>query len=33
MAEDCLLAQPIERLLWRKLTPALDEPAAIYDQI
>ena len=31
MAEDCILAQPIERLLWRKLTLKLGEAAAIYD--
>ena len=31
LAEDCLLAQPIECLLTRKLPLKLDESAAIYD--
>jgi len=31
VAENCLLAQPIERLLWRKLPLKLAGPAAIYD--
>jgi len=34
MAEDCLLAQPIERqLYWRNPTLKLGETAAIYDPI
>ena len=31
LAENCLLAQPIERLLWRKLPLKLAGPVAIYD--
>jgi len=31
LAEDYLLAKPIERLLTRKLPLSLDESAAIYD--
>jgi hypothetical protein len=31
LAEVCLLAQPIEGLLWRKLTLKLGEAVAIYD--
>jgi hypothetical protein len=31
LAEDCLLAQAVERLLWRKLPPNLDASAAIFD--
>jgi hypothetical protein len=31
VAENCLLAQPIEGLLTRKLPLKLDESAAIYD--
>ena len=31
LAKDCLLARQHESLLLRKLTPVLDESAAIYD--